>query len=80
MNWKRLLIYAITAAVSAVLNAQTGSVPRGGFDLHYRLQGSGKPVVFLAGGPGFDVDYLEDAAKLFPVRYQPAHITPIPTL
>lgn len=70
MNRRRLLICAIAVAFGAGSYAQTGSVPREGFDLHYRVQGSGKPIVFLAGGPGFDVDYLEDAAKLFPAGYQ----------
>ncbi len=70
MNRRTLLIYAIGVAVSAALHAQAGAVPREGFDLHYRVQGSGNPIVFLAGGPGFDVDYLEDAAKLFPAGYQ----------
>jgi proline iminopeptidase len=70
MNRRRLLICAIAVAFGAGSHAQTGSVPRAGFDLHYRVQGSGKPIVFLAGGPGFDVGYLEDAAKLFPAGYQ----------
>lgn len=70
MNRRTLLIYAIGVAASAVLYAQAGSIPREGFDLHYRLQGAGDPIVFLAGGPGFDVDYLEDAAKLFPAGYE----------
>jgi proline iminopeptidase len=52
------------------LYAQPGAVPRDGFELHYRLEGSGKPIIFLAGGPGFDVDYFEDAAKLFPAGYR----------
>lgn len=70
MNRRRFVIYAIAVAVSAGLYAQTGVVRRDGFELHYRLEGSGKPIVFLAGGPGFDVDYFEDAAKFFPVGYQ----------
>ncbi len=70
MNRRELFVFAIAVAVSTALCAQAGSVPRDGFDLHYRLQGSGEPIVFLAGGPGFDVDYLEDAAKLFPAGYQ----------
>jgi len=36
-----------------------GSVPRDGFDLHYRVVGDkGAYVVILAGGPGLDVDYM----------------------
>jgi pimeloyl-ACP methyl ester carboxylesterase len=58
------------SALSAELYAEDGTVFRDGFDLHYRLENSGKPIIFLAGGPGFDVDYLEDAARLFPDGYQ----------
>lgn len=37
----------------------SGSVPREGFNLHYRVVGDAGPyVVILAGGPGLDVDYL----------------------
>jgi proline iminopeptidase len=60
----------IAAGVSAGLCAQPGTIPRDGFELHYRLEGSGKPIIFLAGGPGFNVNYFEDAAKLFPAGYQ----------
>jgi proline iminopeptidase len=37
-------------------------VARRGFDLHYRVHGSGEPVAILAGGPGFDCDYMEPVA------------------
>lgn len=33
-----------------------GKLDRGGFDLHYRIYGSGTPLLVLSGGPGFDCD------------------------
>lgn len=39
------------------------SLPRDGFELHYRTMGSGPTVVLLSGGPGFDVDYLLPVAE-----------------
>ncbi len=50
--------------------AGEGAVPRDGFALHYRTEGSGTPIVFLSGGPGLDVDYMKAAAALFPSTYQ----------
>jgi putative endopeptidase len=47
-----------------------GSVPRDGFNLHYTAEGSGRPIVFLSGGPGIQVEYMKGAAALFPSRYQ----------
>ena len=38
------------------------TVARPGFDLHYRVYGTGAPFVILAGGPGFDCDYMEPVA------------------
>jgi proline iminopeptidase len=55
---------------TALLQAQDGAVPREGFHLHYRSVGAGTPIVFLSGGPGFDVDYFVPAAKLFPAGYR----------
>ena len=40
-----------------------GKLPRAGFDLHYRVYGRGPSVLVLAGGPGFDCDYLEPVAR-----------------
>jgi proline iminopeptidase len=38
-------------------------IARDGFELHYRVYGSGAPVLILAGGPGFDCDYMEPVAR-----------------
>jgi len=45
------------------VSASTRTVARAGFDLHYRVQGTGPPVAILAGGPGFDCDYMEPVAS-----------------
>ena len=58
MNRRKLLIYAVGVTISAVLCAQARSISRKGFDLHSRFKGSGEPIVFLAGVPGFKVDNL----------------------
>jgi proline iminopeptidase len=50
--------------------AEDGSFVRDGVTLHYRTEGSGTPVVFLSGGPGFDVDYMIPVAEFLPASYQ----------
>lgn len=39
------------------------SIARDGFDVCYRVYGSGAPIAILAGGPGFDCDYMEPVAQ-----------------
>ena len=50
--------------------AAEGSFARGGVQLHYRTAGTGAPVIFLSGGPGFDVDYMIPVADFVPTSYQ----------
>src|SRR4030095_9311253 len=50
--------------------AQDGSFVRDGVQLFYRPMGSGTPVIFLSGGPGFDVDYMIPVAEFIPASYQ----------
>jgi proline iminopeptidase len=52
------------------MRAQEGSIPRDGLTLYFRAEGSGKPIVFLSGGPGLEVDYMKAAAEVFPREYQ----------
>jgi proline iminopeptidase len=40
-----------------------GKVSREGFDLYYRITGSGAPIAILSGGPGIDCDYLQPVAR-----------------
>jgi proline iminopeptidase len=51
-------------------SAQDGSFTRDGVQLHYRAAGSGTPVVFLSGGPGFDVDYMMPVGEFVPASYR----------
>jgi len=43
--------------------ARHEKVQRDGFDLYYRIYGSGPPVAILSGGPGFDCDYMLPVAR-----------------
>jgi proline iminopeptidase len=71
MRTLRLEIFALISLVfSGCALAQDGAIPREGFTLHYRTEGTGKPIIFLSGGPGFEVDYMKAAAELFPASYQ----------
>ena len=56
--------------VTAPLLARDGSFARDGVRLHYRTAGAGTPIVFLSGGPGFDVDYMVPVADFVPASYQ----------
>ncbi len=62
--------FALTLFYAGALIAQDGAIPRDGFSLHYRTEGTGTPIVFLSGGPGLNVDYFIRAAELFPGSYQ----------
>jgi proline iminopeptidase len=49
----------------------SGSVPRDGFLLHYRIVGDTGPyLVILSGGPGLDVDYLLSITAQLASRYR----------
>jgi proline iminopeptidase len=70
LDFKGNLAVTIVALVLLIVNLNAraaepreGKIPRAGFDLHYRLYGQGKPLLVLAGGPGFDCDYMEPVAR-----------------
>jgi proline iminopeptidase len=51
--------------------AVTDSIPRDGFDLHYRIVGrSGPYLVILSGGPGLDVDYMESVTGVLAATHR----------
>jgi proline iminopeptidase len=50
--------------------AQDGSFTRDGVQLFYRTSGSGTPVIFLSGGPGFTVDYMVPVGDFVPASFQ----------
>ena len=71
MKTTRLL--CSTSAVlflSVGLLAEDGSIPRAGFTLYYQTEGSGKPIIFLSGGPGLEVSSMKPVAEFFPAQYQ----------
>ena len=59
-------LFLLTGAAAA----QDGAIPRDGFTLYYRTEGSGKPIIFLSGGPGLEVDYMKPVGEFFPKEYQ----------
>lgn len=65
-----ILALVLVLSCAGTAAAQDHTIRRDGFDLHYRTSGTGKPVVFLSGGPGIDVDYMLAVADVFPASYQ----------
>src|SRR5579871_4988673 len=65
----RLFVVALLFFCSSG-DADDGAIPRGEFQLHYVTEGSGKPVVFLSGGPGIEIAYMKGAANFFGEGYQ----------
>ena len=61
---------ALLLAVVPTFASEHRSLQRDGLTLHYTTEGTGKPIVFLSGGPGFNVDYFVPAAKYFPPGYK----------
>jgi len=64
------LFCLVLACFATASFAQDGSFERDGVRLYYRTAGSGPPVIFLSGGPGFNVDYVMPVADFFPASYQ----------
>jgi proline iminopeptidase len=52
------------------VSGDDGSFVRDGVSLFYRTTGSGSPIIFLSGGPGFTVDYMIPVAEFVPANYQ----------
>jgi proline iminopeptidase len=71
MDYGRVIVYACgLLAMQAAAATESGAVARDGFELHYQTEGSGRPLIVLSGGPGFNVEYMKPAAALFPAGYQ----------
>ena len=61
----------IAGGQAGAVEERSGSVPRDGFQLYYRIVGANGPyVVLLGGGPGLDVDYLASAAEALKGSYR----------
>jgi len=59
-------VFIISLALAACIGAQspeTRRVARAGFDLYYRVYGTGAPIAILSGGPGMDCDYMGPVAR-----------------
>ena len=66
----RFLLWIVVLFCGHSAYAQDGSFTRDGVQLFYRAAGSGTPIVFLSGGPGFEVDYMTPVADFVPPSYQ----------
>jgi proline iminopeptidase len=65
-----LLLWIALVVGSPTAFAQDGSFTRDGVQLFYRTSGSGAPIIFLSGGPGFTVDYMVPVGEFVPASYQ----------
>jgi len=73
--FRRACLVATLIFVGTVTSwAEDGKVSRDGFDLYYKTEGTGTPVVFLSGGPGFDVDYMKEVGAFLPADYQKIYL------
>lgn len=70
----RRLFFLPLLVASVLAHAEDGRVARDGFDLHYRTEGTGTPVVMVSGGPGFDVDYMKEVGAFLPDGYQRVYL------
>jgi len=62
----RILRSAALLLVAITIQGQEhreGKISNGGLDVHYRVFGTGAPIVILSGGPGFDCDYIQPVAQ-----------------
>ena len=69
-RWARSILWVLLIFVTRTSYAEDGAFVRGGVELYYRTTGTGTPVIFLSGGPGFDVDYMVPVAEFVPEGYQ----------
>ena len=61
----------IVGVPASVAEDRSGSVPRDGFQLYYRIIGDRGPyVVVLSGGPGLDVDYMASVTEALAGSYR----------
>ena len=65
-----LLLWIALVVCGQTAFAQDGSFTRDGVQLFYRTSGSGAPIIFLSGGPGFTVDYMVPVSEFVPASYQ----------
>jgi pimeloyl-ACP methyl ester carboxylesterase len=59
-----LLAFVAAGALFTAQPASADTVTSAGLAVHYSISGKGSPVVLLAGGPGFDPDYLKPVGAM----------------
>jgi proline iminopeptidase len=66
MRFTSLISVAAMALTTVATQAQSheGSFMNAGLKLHYTMEGTGAPVLILAGGPGLDAGYMQPVAEL----------------
>ncbi|HYK17753.1 MAG TPA: alpha/beta hydrolase [Bryobacteraceae bacterium] len=60
-SWRpffRLLALLLAAVPVRAEEPQDARITNAGLEIHYRVFGTGAPILILSGGPGFDCDYL----------------------
>ena len=60
LSWLALLLLAMSIEAQS---PQAGQISNHGLQVHYRVFGTGAPVVMLFGGPGCDCDYMLPLAQ-----------------
>jgi proline iminopeptidase len=66
----KVLFPMILLASTLSMAQKTGYAPSEGVDIHYRVFGSGKPLLIINGGPGFSSDGFEGLAKKLSKKYR----------
>src|SRR5262245_23270506 len=69
-EWMAVMAFGVIVLSAGQSEAQDGSFLNGGVRLYYRSVGAGAPVIFLSGGPGFDVDYVMPVADFIPGSFR----------
>ena len=59
-----VLLTASICCAASPAQQTTGIFQKAGLTLHYTIQGTGTPVVILAGGPGMDATYMQPVADI----------------
>jgi proline iminopeptidase len=63
-------VVCVAIILTAPTLAADGRVAREDFDLYFSAEGSGKPIIFLSGGPGQSVEYMKEVGELLPPGFQ----------
>lgn len=64
------LLCLLYLSIPLLTAAQSGFAPSEGVDIHYRMFGSGEPLLVINGGPGFSSEGFTDLAKALSDKYR----------